>query len=108
MDEHRKLQRRHLGESAGLGERDLRFAPRGLLRVSGRAEVSSSASFCTRSGACRMMVKAMKPPIESPASAKRGGAAARMRLAIASMLSLRVWSATCTGPNRHSAGICSA
>ena len=32
MDEHRKLQRRHLGESAGLGERDLRPAPRGLLR----------------------------------------------------------------------------
>jgi hypothetical protein len=32
MDEHRKLQRRHLGESAGLGECDLGPAPRGLLR----------------------------------------------------------------------------
>jgi hypothetical protein len=46
--------------------------------------------------------------MESPASAKRGGAAARMRAAIVSMLSSRVWSATVTGPNRHSAGICSA
>src|SRR6266566_130356 len=30
MDEYRKLQRRYLGEFAGLGERDLRLAPRGL------------------------------------------------------------------------------
>src|SRR5262249_1264173 len=32
VDEYWKLQRRHLGESAGLGERDLGLAPRGLLR----------------------------------------------------------------------------
>src|SRR5262245_63948181 len=40
--------------------------------------------------------------VPKAASAKRGGAKARMRAAIASMLSSRVWSATVTGPNRHS------
>src|ERR1700730_5280959 len=32
MDEYRKLQRRHIGKSAGLDDRDLGLAPRSLLR----------------------------------------------------------------------------
>src|SRR6267378_1994660 len=42
--------------------------------------------------------------MECPASAKRGGASARIRRAIAPILSSRMWLATVTGPNRHSAG----
>jgi hypothetical protein len=46
----------------------------------------------------------MSPPIDNPTSAKRGGAAARMRAAMAVMLSSRIWSATVTGANRQGAG----
>src|SRR5215510_6502047 len=42
--------------------------------------------------------------MEWPASAKRGGASARMRRAMAPILSSRMWLATVTGPNRHNAG----
>jgi hypothetical protein len=42
--------------------------------------------------------------MECPASAKRGGASAKILRAIAPMLSSRMWLATVTGPNRHSAG----
>src|ERR1700686_838799 len=42
--------------------------------------------------------------MEWPASAKRGGASARIRRAIAPILSSRMWLATVTGPNRHKAG----
>src|ERR1700724_239812 len=42
--------------------------------------------------------------MECPASAKRGGASARIRRAIAPILSSRMWLATVTGPSRHSAG----
>src|SRR4051812_3033448 len=46
--------------------------------------------------------------MEWPASAKRGGASLSTRRAIAAMLSSRVWLATITGPNRHSAGMTGA
>jgi hypothetical protein len=46
--------------------------------------------------------------MERPASAKRGGAFARIWLAIAAIVSPRVWSAMVTGPKRQRAGICSA
>src|SRR6266850_3266758 len=46
--------------------------------------------------------------MECPASAKRGGASARIRRAIAPILSSRMWLATVTGPNRHKAGITGA
>src|SRR5688572_20823249 len=42
--------------------------------------------------------------MEWPASAKRGGASARILRAMAPILSLRMWLATVTGPNRHNAG----
>src|SRR5689334_17725202 len=42
--------------------------------------------------------------MEWPARAKRGGASARIRRAIAPILSSRMWLATVTGPSRHSAG----
>src|ERR1700752_1702803 len=42
--------------------------------------------------------------MEWPASAKRGGPSARMRRAIAPILSSRIWLAIVTGPSRHSAG----
>src|SRR5215510_3296831 len=42
--------------------------------------------------------------MEWPASAKRDGASARMRRAMAPILSSRMWLATVTGPNRQSAG----
>ena len=42
--------------------------------------------------------------MEWPASAKRGGASARMRRAIAPILSSRMWLATVTGPNRQRLG----
>src|ERR1700692_3466265 len=46
--------------------------------------------------------------MEWPASAKRGGASARIRRAIAPILSSRMWLATVTGPHRHRAGITGA
>src|SRR6267378_524672 len=46
--------------------------------------------------------------MEWPASAKRGGASAKIRRAITAILSSRMWLATVTGPNGHSAGITGA
>jgi hypothetical protein len=58
MDEHRKLQRRHLGESAGLGERDLRLAPRGLLRRFGSRRGVEQREPLDALGARRTMARA--------------------------------------------------
>src|SRR3954447_9272459 len=46
--------------------------------------------------------------MECPASAKRGGASAKILRAITAILSSRMWFATVTGPNRHSAAITGA
>ena len=73
--------------------------------VSGRAWVLISASFATRSGAWRMISKR-----DVAAHGMAGQREARRRLgqdaraAIAAILSSRMWLATVTGPNRHSAG----
>src|SRR5262249_34946532 len=108
MDEYWKLQRRHLGESAGLGERNLRLATRGLLRRFGSRRGVEQRKPLDALGRVPHDCQSEVAPHREPGERKALGAAARMRLAIASMLASRVWSATCTGPNRHSTGTCSA
>ncbi len=108
MDEYRKLQRRHLGESAGLGKRDLRLAPRGLLRRFGprrgieQRELGDALGRVPHDG--QGEVAAHGKPGERKARRRGGEDAARDRVhaVVAGMVGNR------TGPNRHSAGICSA
>jgi hypothetical protein len=102
----RKRLLRHLREPALAGETHEHATALSLLPSVRTGARIKQRQLTTHSGACRMISKAMYPPIDKPASASRGGAVDRICLAI-SRLSARRWSVTVTGPNCHSAGICS-
>ena len=107
MHIERKSEFRDLRIAAVLGHRHQDAAPLGLLR---RVRPRPGIEQRQFGDALRRLAHDLEGDVAAhrqPGRAKRGGAAARIRRAIAAMLSSRRWSATMTGPNCHSAGICS-
>ena len=105
VDVKRKGDVGDFGIAAALGQRDHRLASLGLFRRLGaRAGIEERELYHPLRRLAHDLERDVTA-IDRPASANRGGAAARMRRAMAAMLSSRVWSATVTGPKRQSAGI---